>query len=353
MNKLVYFRHTFKHNIMKILKKIVIGLTVIIGLIMVISIFLPGTVTVKRSRVMAISKETAFDKIVVLQNWKKWMTWAKLDTTALYTYSSEPANKVGDFYTWKGNDDMGEGKMTIKEIFGTDSIKFDIDFAGQGASPVLFNLVSKGDSTEVSWTMKFDFPFYARIMGLMMDGVMGKDFEGGLEGIEKLGLAEPSGATKSEYTVEDSKPMMCLTMVDSCTVDPKIIGEKYGSMFGQLDAEMKAQKLTQAGAPFAVTIKYDMDKNFMVFSPGIPVSGEIKDVKNKKIKFSKYDAQKCLVYNYYGDYSTMQASYEAMYKHIGENKMEVAGLSWEEYITDPMVEKDTAKWLTKIYIPIK
>lgn len=338
---------------MKILKKILIGFIVIIGLIMIVSIFLPGTVVVTRSRTMAISKETAFDKIVVLQNWKKWMTWAKLDPNAIYTYSSEPANKVGDFYTWKGNSDMGEGKMTIKEIFGTDSIKYDIDFAGQGASPVFFKLISKGDSVEVTWTMKFDFPFYARIMGLMMDGMMSKDFEGGLEGIEKLGLAEPVNNTTAAYTVENSKPMMCLTMIDSCTVDPKIIGEKYGSMFGQLDAEIKAQKLEQAGAPFATTIKYDMNKNFMVFSPGIPVSGEVKEVKNKKIKFSKLEPQKSLVYNYYGDYTKMQASYEAMFKYIGENKMEVAGLSWEEYITDPMVEKDTAKWLTRIYIPIK
>jgi len=338
---------------MKILKKIVIGLVIIIGLIMVVSIFLPGTVTVKRSRVMAISKETAFNKIVVLQNWKKWMTWAKLDTTALYTYSSEPANKVGDFYTWKGNKDMGAGKMTIKEIFGTDSLKMSVEFEGQGESPVLFTLLPKGDSTEVTWQMTFDFPFYARIFGLMIDGMMDKDFVGGLEGIEKLGLAEPVGASKTEYTIEDSKPMMCLTMVDSCSIDPKIITEKYGNMFGQISVEMKAQKLEQAGAPFAVTIKYDANNNFMVFSPGIPVSAEVKDLKNKKIKFSKCAAQKCLVYNYYGDYSTMQASYEAMYKHIGENKLVVSGYSWEEYVTDPMTEKDTAKWLTRIYIPIK
>jgi effector-binding domain-containing protein len=338
---------------MKIMRKILIGIVVLLSIIMLANIFLPGTVVVKRSRVMPISKESAYENIAVLQNWKNWMTWAKLDPNAAYTYSSEPANKVGDFYTWKGNKDMGEGKMTIKEIYGTDSIRFEIDFAGQGISPVIFNIASKGDSTEVTWTMKFDFPFYARFMGFMMDGVMGKDFEEGLAGIEKIGLAQPVGASKSQFSVEDSKPMMCLTMLDSCTVDPKIIGDKYNSMFGQLDAEMKAQKLSQAGAPFAVTIKYDMNNNFMVFSPGIPVSAEVKDVKNKKIKFAKYDAQKCLVYNYYGDYSTMQASYEAMYKHIGENKMEVAGYSWEEYITDPMVEKDTAKWLTKIYIPIK
>jgi len=33
--------------------------------------------------------------------------------------------------------------------------------------------------------------------------------------------------------------------------------------------------------------------------------------------------------------------------------MEVDGESWEKYNTNPMTEKDKAKWNTKIYIPIK
>jgi effector-binding domain-containing protein len=31
----------------------------------------------------------------------------------------------------------------------------------------------------------------------------------------------------------------------------------------------------------------------------------------------------------------------------------VIGAPWEVYVTDPMVEKDTAKWQTDIYYPVQ
>ncbi|MCD6065928.1 MAG: transcriptional regulator, effector-binding domain/component [Bacteroidetes bacterium] len=337
---------------MKILKRIGIVLGILVFLWLVVSAFLPGTVVFSRSRVMPVSKETAFEKINVLQQWPKWMTWAKLDPNAVYTYSAEPAAGKGAWYTWKGNKDMGEGKMVITEVFGTDSIYMDLIFADYPPNPVAFKLFEKDKGTEVVWSMKMEFPFMMRIMGLFMEGMMGPDFEGGLEGIEKLALAEPAkAASTANYTVAESAEMMCLTMTDSCAVDQ--IGMKYGTIYGDIQKEMKAQKVDQAGAPFAVTIRFDENKGFYVFSAGIPVTAEVKKTKNPKITYGKYNAQKSLIYDYYGAYEKMQPTYEAMYNYLGENKMEPAGYSWEEYLTDPMTEKDTAKWQTRIYMPIK
>ncbi|ALO14213.1 Transcriptional regulator, effector-binding domain/component [Salinivirga cyanobacteriivorans] len=33
--------------------------------------------------------------------------------------------------------------------------------------------------------------------------------------------------------------------------------------------------------------------------------------------------------------------------------LEAAGSPWEVYLTDPQTEKDTSKWLTKMYQPVK
>ena len=341
---------------MKILKKILIVLVVIIGLVMIVSIFLPGKVVISRTRVMQAPKEAVFEKINVLQKWPKWMTWAKLDPNAVYTYSADPAMGKGAWYTWKGNKDMGEGKMTITEVYGTDSINMDLQFADYPPNPVQFKLFEKEKGTEVVWNMTMEFPFYMRIMGLFMDGMMAADFEGGLEGIEKLAISEPTAnaGTAYEFAVEETTPMKCVIITDSCSVaDPKLIGEKMGAAYGQLMEELKAQKAEPVGPAFSVTQRYDQEKQFMVFSPGLPVAAEVKNIKNKKVKYGEFPVQKALVYNYFGDYAKMEPLYEAMYKHIGENKMEVVGPSWEVYMNDPMVEKDTAKWNTKVYIPIK
>jgi effector-binding domain-containing protein len=338
---------------MKILKKLGIFLGVLIVLILIVSAFLPGTVVVSRTRTMPISRATAFEKINTLQEWRKWMTWAKLDTAAAYTYSGEPAVGKGAWYSWKGNKDMGEGKMTITDVYGLDSLKMDLVFADYPPNPVVFKLFEKEKGTEVYWAMTMKMPFYMRIMGLFMDGMMGKDFEGGLEGIENLGLKEPAKeASKMEFTIEETKPMMCLCVMDSCEMGPMVV-ERFGKGLGIVQAEMKTQKVEMAGAPFCTIIRHDKDKNFLVFSPGLPVTAEVKSVKNKNVKYMNCPAQKAVVYNYYGDYLKMEPAYEAMKKYIADNSMEKAGPSWEEYITDPMNEKDTAKWLTKIYIPVK
>ena len=336
---------------MKILKKILIFLVVLVGLIVIVSAFLPGTVKVERRRVIPASKETVFNLVNTLKNWDKWSPWKEKDTAAVMTYSEQAAGK-GAWYTWKGNKEVGEGKLTITDSWGTDSLIIELDFMEQGKGMGGYYFFEKEKGTEVVWTMTSEMPFMFRIMGLFMDGMLGPDFEKGLENMEKAALAEPAKPVMT-FTVEQSKEMNCLCMTDSCVIDPKTMSEMYGRMYRELEAEMKAQKLNYAGAPFSINERYDEAKNFLVFTPGIPVSGEVKQTKNKKVKFCKCEAQKVLVYNYFGDDTKMQPAYEAMYKHIGENKMEVAGNSWEEYITDPGNEPDTAKWNTKIYIPIK
>lgn len=338
---------------MKILKKIFIVIGVIIALVLVVSAFLPGTVVVTRSRVMPISKETAVEKVVVLQQWPKWMTWAKLDPNAQYTYSAEPATGKGAWYSWKGNKDMGEGKMNIAEIYGTDSVKMDLIFADYPPNPVMFKFFEKENGqTEVVWSMTMEMAYPMRIMGLFMDGMMGPDFEGGLEGIEKLGLSEPAKKKKEmTFRVEDSKEIKCLYVMDSCSFDD--IEKKLGASYGAIMQEIQAQKLEQAGAPYAVNMRFDKENKFYVFGAGIPVSAEVKKTKNPKVLYNNCPAQKSLVYDYYGSYKKMDPVYEAMKQYIADNNMEYLGYSWEEYITDPMVEKDTAKWLTRIYFPIK
>jgi effector-binding domain-containing protein len=36
-----------------------------------------------------------------------------------------------------------------------------------------------------------------------------------------------------------------------------------------------------------------------------------------------------------------------------EKELTQNGASWEVYLTNPMTEKDTAKWETHIFIPVK
>jgi effector-binding domain-containing protein len=58
---------------------------------------------------------------------------------------------------------------------------------------------------------------------------------------------------------------------------------------------------------------------------------------------------------YYGAYdgSMNMPAHEAIDAYIKEKGLTHYGNVIEEYVTDPMAEKDTTKWLTNIYYMVK
>ncbi|MBK6522736.1 MAG: GyrI-like domain-containing protein [Sphingobacteriaceae bacterium] len=63
-------------------------------------------------------------------------------------------------------------------------------------------------------------------------------------------------------------------------------------------------------------------------------------------------AGKVLLIEYYGSYDKSGNAHYAMDAYMKE-KGYTQGTVLEEYVTDPMSEKDTAKWLTNIFYIVK
>jgi len=53
--------------------------------------------------------------------------------------------------------------------------------------------------------------------------------------------------------------------------------------------------------------------------------------------------------DYHGAYDKVGTAYAAFDDYMAEKGMKSGSLAIEEYVTSPMAEKDTTKWLTKIY----
>jgi effector-binding domain-containing protein len=54
-----------------------------------------------------------------------------------------------------------------------------------------------------------------------------------------------------------------------------------------------------------------------------------------------------------GDYSGLVNAHMEINEYMQSKNLTMAGNPWESYVTDPMTEKDTAKWVTEIYYPIQ
>ena len=177
-------------KIPKALRIILFGILGLILLIVVVGFLSPKNVHVERSMTMNADANTVFAQVNELRNWDNWSTWAQIDPDGTeWTYSDSAATGKDAWYSWKSeHKNVGNGKLTILESDKPNSIKTQIDFEGQGTSNGAWVFEPTKDGTKVTWSMDIDMgnnPI-GRIMGLMMDGMIGSDFEKGLTNMKKV-----------------------------------------------------------------------------------------------------------------------------------------------------------------------
>jgi hypothetical protein len=167
----------------RILKFSLIALLVIIAVVLVAAAKQPDSFRVARSTKVNAPPTAVFPHVDQLKNWEAWNPWGKLDPNMKLTYDG-PESGVGASYSWVGNNEVGEGKMTITESRPNELVQFKLEFFKPmaGVSTSEFTLVPKGEQTEVTWAMKGENNYVAKIFCLFMnmDKMIGGQFEKGL-----------------------------------------------------------------------------------------------------------------------------------------------------------------------------
>lgn len=164
-------------------KKILIGLAVIVVVLVVIILLQPSHYRVERSATMNAPASLVFAQVNDFHNWNAWSPWAKLDPAMKQAFEGAPAG-TGAVYSWAGNKDVGEGRMTITDSHPSDLIKIKLEFIKPFAAinATDFSFKPQGNQTAVTWTMSGDNNFIGKAFGLFMnmDKMVGGDFEKGL-----------------------------------------------------------------------------------------------------------------------------------------------------------------------------
>jgi Polyketide cyclase / dehydrase and lipid transport len=143
----------------------------------------PAEFKIERSAMIEAAPERVFSQVDDFHNWEAWSPWSKLDPAMKTSYGGA-ASGVGSIYSWTGNDEAGEGTMTITGSHPFDHITIDIDFRRPFAAKSIsdFSFKPEGGKTVVTWTMTGNNNFAAKAFGLFVntDKLVGGDFEKGL-----------------------------------------------------------------------------------------------------------------------------------------------------------------------------
>ncbi len=176
------------------LKKILIGLVVILIVFCVVVALQPAHYGVERTAVISAPAAMVFTQVNDFHNWQAWSPWAKLDPSIKQTYEGVPSG-AGAIYTWVGNNKVGEGRMTITESRPSDLIKIKLEFVKPFASTCAteFTFKPEGNQTRTTWSMSGENNFIAKAFCLFMnmDKMVGGDFEKGLAQMKSVVEAAP------------------------------------------------------------------------------------------------------------------------------------------------------------------
>jgi effector-binding domain-containing protein len=116
-------------------------------------------------------------------------------------------------------------------------------------------------------------------------------------------------------------------------------------------AAIEKSGVQMAGAPSGLYFDWNMEKGPTDMAAAIAYTGTIKAPAGLEV--ISLPAAKSLTIDYLGYYDQIGSAHEAMEKYIIEKNLEALTPAVEAYLTDPMTEPDTAKWLTRVMYFVK
>lgn len=333
---------------MKALKIIGMMLAVVVVLFLLLGLIAPKQFDVTRSIVINAPRENVFSYLQSFEKQQSWSPWVERDPD-MQSEIIGTDGTVGALNRWKSKVE-GNGEQEITAIVPNERVETKLRFEGMGESNASLALADVNVGTEVTWNMNGKMPFPWNVMGLFMNfnKMLGNDFQ---EGLTKLKtMIESTPKTYRGYTVQeiDAPAQYFIGYREKISMN-EMTSDRFGIYLPKVFAAVREAKLEPTGNPCGLFFMWDEANQNVDLAYAVPVK-----TKATVDGFSTIEvpAGKLLVIDYYGPYNGTGNAHYAMDDYVKEHNLTPGVPVWEQYITDPMNEPDTMKWLTKVYYPV-
>ena len=160
------------------MKKVLIGLAVVVLVVVLVGVLLSGDYTAERAIVIQAKPAKIHKLVGDLKRWDDWTPWKEDDPSVEVTLG-EKTDGAGASQTWTSTD--GNGSLTITASDEDKGIEYDFTFA-DWKSKGSIRYEQLDDATKVTWTMQgnVDVPVAGGYLALMMPTMIGASFDKGL-----------------------------------------------------------------------------------------------------------------------------------------------------------------------------
>ena len=172
---------------MKTLKWVLGGVIAALAVLLLGGLLLSPKYSVSRSVTVNAPADKIYALVADPRRWKEWSAWNRRDPLMTITYSGAPSGS-GAVWAWKSKS-QGDGRMTFTTAEPGKKLGYELylpDFGTTSAG--VLAMEPAGTGTRLNWVMHGDMgsnPIY-RWLALLMDSMVGKDFEAGLANLKTL-----------------------------------------------------------------------------------------------------------------------------------------------------------------------
>lgn len=148
---------------------------------------LPASKHVERSREIAVPPERLWPLIAEPRQWAGWQPWYARDPAMKLSYSGAESG-AGAQWAWDSATE-GRGRMAFEHAEAPRLLHFRLEFVDMGSVATgHFRLEPVGAGTRVTWAFDTHLGLnpLMRWSGLVLDSMVGRDFEAGLDRLAAL-----------------------------------------------------------------------------------------------------------------------------------------------------------------------
>ncbi|MBK9284570.1 MAG: SRPBCC family protein [Sphingobacteriaceae bacterium] len=334
------------------MKKVGIAIAVLFVIYLVLALVGPTEVKVERNISISSSADAVKPYLTNLKLFHdKWSPWTEKDPAAEVKYIGT-AGEAGHLFSWNSKvEEVGTGTLELVCVT-SDSVVQRLAFEGMGDSKAYYILKENEGKTEVTWGMQMKAPFFFRpmMMFMNMDKMIGPDYEKGLASLKKVVEETPASSGQAEFAIKEIEwPEVYYAGTKFETVKFNDLKNYFGNNLPAIFQALESQKVQPESAPSAIYNWYDEEKGETNLAAAVKVS---KGTNLKGFEIHTFPACKVLHIEFFGNYEKIGDAHMAMDAYLKSQGL-TNGPVFEEYVTDPMKEADTSKWLTNIYYTLK
>jgi len=334
-------------------QKLTLGIAGLVVLLLIIGFALPSQSRFVVSTTIDAHPATVFALVNDLRRTALWSPITENDPNVHMLYSG-PVRGSGATATWESAT-AGGGMQMIIQSRPHEYVETLINGGEPGETRTWFELGGGHGVTHINWGFEHDYRLniVGRYFGLMVTGVIRRDYQIGLGNLKELAESLPAadfGDLEIEYL--QIEPIQIAYVSTAAAPQSTATSKALGAAYFEVLVFIEKHSLQVAGTQLSIARSFSGAERR--FDAGIPVRGvsETTPQSDGRVRIGKTYGGAVIRVTHVGEYGRLYETHRKIAAYLAALGIEKSGDAWESYVSDP-TEVDDRQLLTYVYYPIR